>query len=128
MLLLTNKKLLTHCDTAELSLRYPEPERALFTAAHRLLASTIEHIRITYDAEFLPWLDEPISHDELSFLRNETKDFSYAPDLRTPHPDASRKQPSAEASNSDEDSDTLTQDFANGANIDEAAEDKDLQA
>jgi hypothetical protein len=106
----TNKALLLHCGTVELSRSFPESECTLFVAAHRLLAETIEQIRDTFQDEFLPWLDEPISHEELSYLRESLQDYSYKPDLVTKHPDATQGP-------SPPDTDTLSHSLAHGAPI-----------
>jgi hypothetical protein len=86
--LLTNKQLQLHCDTVELAASSPSTDRALFAAYHRLYIATVEQIRQTYTADFIPWLDEPLLEDELLFLRQHTQDLTYDPDLITRHPDA----------------------------------------
>jgi hypothetical protein len=114
MLLLTNRNFQLHCDTAELSLSFPESERAIYAAAHRLLIATIEEIRSSFDTDLLPWLDFPLTATELDFLREQTKDYDYSPDLKTPHPDASRPHaPNRVATHSIEHATSaLTQDLA----------------
>eukprot|EP00557_Chaetoceros_sp_GSL56_P012163 CAMPEP_0176485090 /NCGR_PEP_ID=MMETSP0200_2-20121128/4857_1 /TAXON_ID=947934 /ORGANISM="Chaetoceros sp., Strain GSL56" /LENGTH=343 /DNA_ID=CAMNT_0017881717 /DNA_START=179 /DNA_END=1210 /DNA_ORIENTATION=- len=109
----TNKALLLHCGTVELARHYSEADRTLFVAVHRLYAEMIEHIRATYCDDFLPWLDEPIAFNELSYLRDCLQDFHYEPDLLTKHP-------SADPRSSPEDPDMLTQDLAQGARLDDS--------
>jgi hypothetical protein len=104
--LLTNRQLQTHCDTAELSYDYPETDRIIFVAAHRLYLEVIDEIRRTYQTDFIPHLDVPLTTTELEYLREQTQDFTYNPDLTPP--------------NDPNDTDAITQDLQDSMIQDQA--------